>query len=182
MKRGASAFVLAAACGILMPGAGSAQLVGERVRVSLADPLMFEGVVTRITPDELELSLPWGDSRVVATGDVLLLERRAGRRQWKRGFLVGATVGAAMAWVVQGGYTGDPPTFGEQIATRLVLTAYVAPFYGVIGAAVGGLIKLEGWVPVADWPRSGMTPEPLVEMRPMPGGSHALGLGVRLRF
>ena len=180
MKRGASAFVLAAACGILMPGTGSAQLVGERVRVSLADPPRFEGVVTRIAEDELELSSPWGDSRVVATGDVLLLERRAGRRQWKRGFLVGATVGAAWVWVV--GYAADPPPLGERIAERLLLTPFGAAGCGVIGAAVGGLIKREGWVPVAGWPRSGMTPEPLVEMRPTPGESHALGLGVRLRF
>lgn len=182
MKRGSAALVMAAACGVLMPGTGFAQLVGERVRVTLADPLTFEGVVTRITPDQLELSLPWGDSRVVATGDVLRIERRAGRRHWKRGFLVGATVGASMAFVVQFGYAGSRPPFAEQLAYRLLLAAYVAPVFGMVGAAVGGLIKREGWAPVQGWPLSGTTPGLRLGMHTMPEGSAVLALGMELRF
>ena len=182
MKSGPAAFVLAIACAIPVPDAGSAQLVGDRVRVTLPGPPKIEGVVTGITPDHLELSLPGGDLRVVATGDVLRIERRAGRRQWKQGFVVGAAVGATMAVMVQPAYTGEPPSLAERVAIKLVLAAYVAPIYGIVGAAVGVLIKLPGWVPLQGWPRGGTTPPLLFDMRTMPDGSAALALGVRLQF
>lgn len=174
------ALAIAILCGLLMPATTSGQEAGDRVRVTLSDPPRFQGVVARITPQELELASPWGDSRVVATSDILRIERREDRRQWKRGFMVGAGAGAAFAWLVP--FTTDPPSFAKRIAHRCLMTAYVAPIYGVIGAAIGGLVKLEGWEPLEGWPRSGVTPEPLVEMRTMPDGSAAFGLGVKFRF
>lgn len=184
MKRGCAVLALAAAYWIPMPGAASAQLVGDRVRVTIPEPLMFEAVVTRITPDELELALPGGESRVVATRDILLLERRGGRRQWKAGFVVGASFGAAIALPQGHAYAeGDgPPSLGELIARKLVFVAVLAPIFGAAGTLVGGAVMLPGWQPVAGWPRSGITPRLHAEMRTMPGGRPVAELGMRLRF
>lgn len=185
MKRGCAVLALAAAYWIPMPSAASAQLVGDRVRVTIPEPLMFEAVVTRITPDELELALPGGESRVVATRDILRLERRGGRRQWKAGFVVGATLGAAMVLPL-GGYAyaepDGPPSLGELIAFKAVVVAYVAPIFGAVGTLVGGVIKLPGWQPISGWPRSGIPPGLHAEMRTLPGGRPVAELGMRLRF
>lgn len=86
MKSRSAAVVLAVALGMVIPGAVSAQLVGDRVRVTLSDTRWTVGVVTQIDPDELEISLSDGRSRVLAAGDVVRIERRTGQRHWKLRF------------------------------------------------------------------------------------------------
>ena len=71
----------------------------DRVRVTLSDSRRIVGVVSRVTPDGLEVLLP-GGPQFVAMGDVARIERRTARRQWKPGFLAGAAVGGALGSLI----------------------------------------------------------------------------------
>ncbi|MDE2796292.1 MAG: hypothetical protein OXL34_15855 [Gemmatimonadota bacterium] len=181
-SRGLPGLLLPAfAWGMAIPGAGSAQLVGDHVRVMLSEWVWAEGVVVRITPDELELSLPWGHSRRLASTEVQRIEQGVLQRQWKRGFLVGTAVGGALGLLAPVGFTGDVK-YGEIIQAKLILMPMFAAFYGMVGAAVGGLFKREVWTPVQGWPRSAGTPRLLMGPHNMPNGNASFVLGAKLRF
>ncbi|MDE2873496.1 MAG: hypothetical protein OXQ94_17615 [Gemmatimonadota bacterium] len=154
---------------------------GGPVRVTLSDSEKVVGEVSRITRDGLELLLP-GGPRFVAMGDVARIERRTVRRQWKRGFVVGASVGGGIGLLlIPFGY-GHDPSLGDIIGTKVLLTSTMAAFYGFLGAAVGGLFELEGWEPVRRGPRRDATPGLLARMHTLPNGDSSLLLGAKLQF
>lgn len=182
MKSRSAVFVLAVALGMAGPGTGSAQLVGDRVRVTLSDTRWTVGVVTEIDPNELELTLSDGRARVLAAGDVVRIERRTGQRHWKEGFMIGAAAGGVFAFRFRVFTTGEDLSLGERIGVRVILLSIAVPLCGAAGTLIGGLIKTEGWERLEGWPRSGMTPGLLLDMGAMPDGSPALRLGAKLRF
>lgn len=155
---------------------------GGPVRVTFSDSERIVGEVSRITRDGIELLLP-GGPRLVPTGDIARIERRTVQRQWKRGFVVGASVGGGIGLLlVPFGYGYDPPSLGEITALKVLLTSTMGAFYGFLGAAVGGLFKLEGWEPVRRGPRRAATPGLLARMHTLPNGNSSLLVGAKLRF
>ena len=105
MERSVGALLVAVVWGVTIPGAVRAQ---ERVRVTLDGSEMVVGMVERITPEAITLSLPGGGSRVVAPGDVSRIETRAARRQWKRGLIIGWVACGVLGAVYGGPTTLDP--------------------------------------------------------------------------
>lgn len=182
MKSRSAAFALAVALGMVIPGAVSAQLVGDRVRVTLSDTRWTVGVVTQIDPDELEISLSDGRSRVLAAGDVVRIERRTGQRHWKKGFMIGAAAGGMFALTFPVVTTGEDVSLGDYIGIRVILVSIAVPLHGAVGTLIGGLIKTEGWERLEGWPRSRVRPGLFVDMGAMPDGSPALRFGAKLRF
>ena len=154
---------------------------GEPVRVTLAGSERIVGVVSRITREGLELAVP-GGLRSVATGDVARIERRTVRRQWKRGFAVGASAGGAVGLLMARFFVSDDRSTGEEVALGLLVASSYVGSFGFLGATVGGLFKREGWEPVQDWPRNAVTPRLLAGMHTLPDGSSGFLLGARLRF
>lgn len=184
MERSVEALLVAVVCGVTTPYAGGAQ---ERVRVTLDNSdLVVIGMVERIAPEAIALSLPGGVSRVVALADVSRIEMRTMRRQWKQGLIIGWTAGGVLGAVIGGPTTGiDPeprPSIVEEVVGRAFWgLSFGAPFGGV-GAAVGGLIKREGWETVRDWRSRPMTPGLLVGTHAMANGDSSVLLGARVRF
>ena len=93
MGRSVGALLVAVLCGVTIPGAGRAQ---ERVRVTLRDSEVVVGMVERITPEAVALSLPGGGSHMVALSDVSRIEARTARRQWKQGLIIGWAAGGGL--------------------------------------------------------------------------------------
>lgn len=172
---------LTVAWGMAIPGIASAQLVGDRVRVALSDRVWTEGVVVRITPDELELSFAGGSSRVLASTGVMRIERRTLQRQWKWGFVGGAAVGGAFGFLAPVAFVGGV-SWGNVILTRGMVMFVFAAAFAVPGTAVGGLLKREAWEPLQGWPRNTGTPRLLLGPHTMANGNTGFVLGARFRF
>ena len=153
---------------------------GDRVRVTLSDSERIVGTVSHVTRDGLEVMLP-GGPRFVAMGDVSRVERRTAQRQWKPGFVVGATAGGALGLLVEFGVREDDASTGKY-ADRLFWTATFGAVYGVVGTVLGGLFKREGWETVQSWPGSAGTPRILARMHTLPNGNSSLLVGARLQF
>lgn len=153
----------------------------ERVRVTLSDSQRIVGVVSRITPDGVEVLLP-GGARLVATSDAVRMERRTARRQWKPGFVAGAAAGGALGALITVGIVGTGLDSARDQIAVLTLMSYCTGFYGFAGMLIGGLIKREGWEPVPGWDGFAATPRLLVGPRTMPNGDSSFVLGVAMRF
>lgn len=174
MERSVGALLVAVVCGMTIPGAGGAQ---ERVRVTLGDSEMVVGMVERITPEAITLSLPRGGSRVVAPRDVIRIETRTARRQWRRGLFVGAAVGGVFGlWP----FLWAP--YSEDLPFKAFLWSNYVVVCGGVGSAVGGLIRWEGWETVRDWRSRPMTPGLLIGTHAMASGDSRVLLGARVRF
>ena len=154
---------------------------GDPVRVTLSDSERIVGVVSRISRDGFELLLP-GGPRLVAAGDVSLIERRTVQRQWKRGFVTGASAGGAIGLLLTPFGFGYDPSVGNIIGSKVLWVSLFGSFYGFAGAAVGGLFEREGWGPVRSLPRSPVTPGLLARMHTLPNGNSSLLVGARLQF
>ena len=181
MGRSVGALLVAVVCGVTIPDAGGAQ---ERVRVTLGDSEMVVGMVERITPEAIALSLLGGHPRVVAPSDVSRIEMRTARRQWKQGLIIGWAAGGVLGAVVGGPTTGVEPerSIVAEIGGRAFWGLSFGIPFGGVGAAVGGLIKRKGWETVRDWRSRPMTPGLLVGTHAMASGAASVLLGARMRF
>lgn len=156
------------------------QWTGDRVRVTLSDSERIVGVVSRVTRDGLEVSLPEGP-RLVAMGDVSGIERRTVQRQWKPGFLVGAALGGALGLLVTIGW-GEDAASGGSVTDGLFFMSTFGAFYGFAGTLVGGLFKREDWESVQSSTRASAAPSLLVGTLSLPNGNSSFVLGAKLRF
>ena len=169
MKAIAIAVVGCVTCGMMVPIAASAQVAGERIRVTLPSGRIV-GVLAETRPSQLVLALAGegGGLRTVEHDEILRLERSLGeRRQTKKGAITGALSVATFSLTIGLGMLEDSTTClqwewsqnedcsGEGLAVAgLVLTT------GLIGAGVGALAgalrKEEPWETIEGWSSPGM--------------------------
>ena len=156
------------------------QWTDDRVRVTLSDSERIVGVVSGVTRDGLEVSLPEGP-RLVALRDVAGIERRTVQRQWKPGFLVGAAIGGALGLLVTFA-TSEDASSGPAVTDGLFFMSTFGASYGFAGTLVGGLFKREDWESVQSSPRASAAPSLLVGTLSLPNGNPSFVLGAKLRF
>ncbi len=160
-----------------------AQNVGDRVRVTIADGTDSTGQFRGMTEESIELFLS-GGRRSFARSEIVRLERSQGiQRQWKRGmtrgggggFVVG--FGGMLLWYLVEGPDGDDALSGSLFGGAVL---------GAAGAFWGGLagllIRREVWetIPLAN--PTGVTLNPLVELRPGLAGRSRTFLGMSVQF
>ena len=162
MKAMAIAVLGCVTCGIAAPDAASAQVAGERIRVTLSTTTVV-GVLAAMRPNELVLALPLGGTRTVAHDEILRLERSLGARSKamrgaKTGALLGTVVGGGLAF----GLPGDCLSLGEaedDCSNEGLAVASLALGAGLLGAGVGALSALrreESWETIAGWSSPGL--------------------------
>lgn len=172
-------------CGLLSPPPVSAQVPGERIRVTLVAERIV-GVIAESRPDEFLFTDGGGASRTLAHEEIQRLERSLGlQSQWRRGLLYGALSGVALAGL-NALRLGDDDSGGFlsfSTEERFLLGSLVFGGLGVaIGTVVGALIKRERWQEIEDWGSLGSTPRLMVDLSAGPGGSPALLIGGQFRF
>ena len=155
MKAMAIAVVGCVTCGTAAPDAASAQVAGERIRVTLSTTTVV-GVLAEMRPNELVLALPLGGTRTVAHDEILRLERSLGVRSKairsaKRGALISTVVlaGSALGCALDDSCSDDDMEW--------------ALFFWALGAVSGALIGLRGalqgeelWETIAGWSSPGL--------------------------
>ena len=169
MKSSSALLILASLAGTLVP----AQVFGqERVRLTLPlDTLL--GVVTRMSADEVELSLEGGGSRVFLREEVLRMERGTEHSQGHVGFLLGSVAGfsaglASLFWLYETDYFNDTAL---QLGPALGLIGG-----GIAGHRIGASKKRVKWETVPDWTVFWMMPERLRD----PGDTRDESTGLRV--
>jgi len=189
MKGRAIAVVALVLCCVLAPLAASAQIPGERIRITLAAERIV-GVLGEMRPQELIVLQHAGGTglRSIALGEVLRLERSIGAgSRWKRGLLIGGLSGLALGAVLNAQESGsdcDPSEFtclGVNPVSDESALVVVGVLGGLIGAGIGSAFRTEQWEPIEGWD----APRPLglaVSVRTGPKGSAAFLLGGKLRF
>ena len=152
MKAMAIAVVGCLTCGIAAPDDASAQVAGERIRVTLPSGRIV-GVLAETRPDELVLALLGGGLRTVAHDEIRRLERSLGERrkamEWaKTGALAGTVSGvgfgldlAEFACSIGG---PDDDCSGE-VATVAGTALGMGLVWAGVGALAGALQREEPW-------------------------------------
>ena len=164
MKAIAIAVVGCVTCGMMVPIAASAQVAGERIRVTLPAGRIV-GVLAETRPSQLVLALAGegGGLRTVAHDEILRLERSLGeRRQTKKGAITGAlsvatfslTIGLDMLADRTWGWSqnGDCPGEGLAVAGLVLTTGLIG---AGVGALAGALRKEEPWETIEGWSSPG---------------------------
>ena len=166
MKSSSALLILASLGGTLVP----AQVFGqERVRLTLpVDTLL--GVVTRMSAEEVELSLEGGGSRVFLREEVLRMERGTEHSQGHVGFLLGSVAGFTA------GIVSATQLFEDDLAAVLLGPALGLLGGGIAGYRIGASKKRVKWETVPDWTVFWMMPERLRD----PGATRDESTGLRV--
>ena len=168
--KGASALlVLVAAGGILVTGPVFGQ---ERVRLTLPRDTLV-GVVTRMSADELELTLDGGGSRVYLRGDVLRMERGAEHTQGHLGYLLGSALGTGSGVALWSVLDRSDLVRGNHAIAAIPLGFCAG---GFIGYRIGASSTVVKWETVPEWTVYWMMPQ----RRGPPGAIRSGGAGVRV--
>lgn len=184
-----------------LPNALFAQKVGDRLRVSLENRGTMIGTVTSRNADGFELKLSGSDNqtRSILYNNVQLLERSLGKRTYKkRGFLIGAGIGA-IAGVIIGKASADVCSETTTVSDAFTITIddgceEFGALAGILGTAVygtglsltgliiGSLVKGEGWETL---PNPSMSTRfqiaPMIDVASVGGKARTI-LGARIRF
>lgn len=168
----------------------TAQEVGDRVRVFVAGTTTI-GEVTALSDEGFELIGQGRRQSSFKYGRIYRLERSLGARHaWKRGLAYGAAGGVALGlllgvfqagaceWLTAGLLDGECAGHGLQVAVVAGVNMGVAG--GVLGTAVGALIRRESWTPIPIAGRR-LTSRPMVGPIGRRGAGGAV-LGGRLGF
>ena len=161
--------VLLAAGGTLVTGPVFGQ---ERIRLTLPRDTLV-GVVTRMSADEVELTLDGGGSRVYLRGEVLRMERGAEHTQGHLGYLLGSAVGigsGAALWFV---LDRSDLVRGNDAFIAVPLGLFGG---GFIGYRIGASSTVVTWETVPEWTVHWMMPQ----RRGTPGAVRSGGAGVRV--
>ena len=176
--------------GIAATDAASAQVVGERIRVTLPAGRIV-GVLAETGPDELVLALPAGGFRTVAHDEIQRLERSLGQRRrtmlWaKYGALAGTVSGGGLglSFALDGCFSlgeADDDCSGEGLAVASF--ALISGLVGAGGGAVlGALQSDERWETIDDRNSPGMASRLGFDVYAGPWGRKRFFVGGQLRF
>ena len=137
--------------GMVAPLAASAQVEGDRIRVTMPAGEVV-GVLTETRSAELVVELEGGDPETVVRDDIRRLERSLGVHGMVR---EGAIRGAAGAWVL----TFVPAIFCINRCTEAemagLMTGFVLAGAGV-GALISAVVKEESWETMEGWSSPGV--------------------------
>lgn len=173
MKVAAALLLLGTLGGTLMP----VPVVGqERVRLTL--PLdTLAGMVTRMSADEVELSLDGGGLRVFRREDVLKMERGTEHSQGHVGYLLGSVAGFAAGLAsadrLQDSFPDIP--WVVPVAGGLIGGGYA-------GYRIGASKTMVKWETVPGWTVDWMMPERIRDPGATRSGRTGLRVGVEVRF
>lgn len=173
------------------PVPGSAQFVGERLRIGLAAGTVT-GVLVENDGGRLRMSIDGGGLRWVEKDEIVRSERSLGlHANARNGLVIGAGVGAVLGvtWGLAAGRVcdlvfEDPGAECDRFGDALLATFAVANgvALGLLGLGVGHLIRIEKWELLPDSPAGGGVLGPLVGVR-AGGGRHVRTIvGGRIRF
>ena len=134
-----------------------AQSVGDRLRVS-TDEARFDGYVTAIDSNGIDLDLRNDGSHLVPHAEVVMLERYMWTRSYKKeGLLIGAGLGVSAGMVAglivdgtceQGAETDVSCDENDWADGRLAASIWGAGL-GLSGFIIGALIKKDEWQQIA---------------------------------
>ena len=172
MKRVVRMSLIAIACSGLVSGVGFAQ---ERVRLTLPSGTIT-GVVTRMSPRELELTLEGGGSRVLSGEDVLQLERSVVHDHAMRGYLLGSLAGFGSGLAAARVFYERNPNGHWWVATPVGLI-----LGGVAGFVVGSK-KRQVCEIVPGWAAGGMTAALVVDAGATREGRVGFRVAAKLGF
>ena len=181
MKAIAIAVVGCVTCGMVVPIAASAQVAGERIRVTLPSGRMV-GVLAETRPDELVVMPEGGGVRTIKKDEIHRLERSLGGRRWAgKGAIygvLGGTVYGALVGLERGDYS-----VSLDYEYAVAATAWTFGLLGAgAGALAGALWKREAWETIKDRASPGMTTGLIFDVRTGQQGRRSLFIGGWLRF
>lgn len=168
MKRSVRMLLIAIACSGAIPAAGFGQ---ERVRLTLPSGTIT-GVVTRMSPQELELNLDGGGSRVMFRHEVLQLERSTVHDYAFPGYLLGSWLGYL------GGFTAAEVLHRIRPDGDWWLATPAGLILGGVAGFVIGSKKREVWKIVPNWAVAERTTGLAAE----PQATRGVGLAAKFRF
>ena len=161
MKMFSAPLILATLAASLMPAGAAAQ---QRVRLTL--PLdTLAGVVTRMSADQVELSLEGGGSRVFRRDEVLRMERGVEHRLGPIGSLLGFVAGGVALALA------DPP---------FVPLGLIGG--GLVGYGIGSSKTLVVWETVPGWTVYWMMPVAVRDTDALGRAGTGLRFGARVGF